>query len=216
MAIRVNMEGVIAKIRTGNGARAIEKQVAPILKKEFNKKKKEVIQYFDNHPVTKELEGGADAPSNVVQTSHGGNLFSLLGFEDGEDPAGVVREKLENDIQATDVLIGTTKKKNTLLVSLRVTTPTISEISQEVQEELALEWTDRPWLEIIERGSSGFPQYLFRSLSEQNQKGKALKNSRSGTAIQVKNTLRSGSAKGVRYISDVLKKVRQIFRGGSE
>ncbi len=208
MAIHVNMEGILAKIKSGPAAKSIERQVAPILKKEFDSKKKEIIQYFDNHRVTQELEAGPTADGSIVTTEKGGNLFSFLGFYDGEDPVGVLREELNRGIYASDTLMGKTTKKNTLLVSLRVQTPTVPEISEAASQEVQLEWTDRDWVQTIEKGSSGFGQYLFKLVNK-------FKNSRSGTALQTKNsTLRNGSFRGVRYISDVLKKARQILRGG--
>lgn len=209
MGVSVNMEAFMAQIRTGPAAREIEKQVAPILKKEFEKKKEKIIEYFDNHPVTRELEAGPEAVGSIVTTDHGGNLFSFLGFNEGEDPTDALRRQLENGIQPTDILIGSGGKKNTVLVSLRVKTPTIPEIASAASQEIQLEWTDRDWVDTIEKGSSGFGHYLFKLVNK-------FKNSRSGTAIQVKNTLRNGSFRGTKYISDVLKKARQIFRGGAD
>ena len=75
-----------------------------------------------------------------------------------------------------------TSKKNTVLVSLRVKTPTIPEISAAASEGVQLEWTDRDWLTTIEKGSSGFGRYLFKLVN-------TFKGSRSGTAIQVKNSI---------------------------
>ncbi len=209
MAITVNMDGILAKIKTGPGARAIEKQVKPILIRELDTKKSEILQYFDNHLVTQELQAGPEAEGSIVTTDKGGNLFSFLGFYADEDPAGVLREKLDAAIQPKDLLIATkSTKKNTILTSLRVKTPTIPEISKEASDEVQLEWTDRDWVQTIEKGSSGFGSYLFKLVNK-------FKSSRSGTAIQAKNTLRDGSFRGVRYVSDVLAKARKILKGES-
>lgn len=209
MAISINMEGILAKIKTGPAAKEIERQVTPILKKEFDKKKDKILQYYNDHPVTRELEAGPTADGSIVTTDHGGNLFSFLGFHEGEDPAGALREELDKEIQPTDLLIAQANKNNTLLVSLRIQTPTIKEISQKASEQVQLEWTDRDWVKTIEKGSSGFGQYLFKLVNK-------FKNSRSGTAIQTKSTLRSGSFKGTRYISDVLSYARKLIRGGKD
>ena len=53
---------------------------------QFDKLKTEMLADFDNHPITVEIEGGIDA-SNSSRTLNGiTNLYSFIGFENGDRP----------------------------------------------------------------------------------------------------------------------------------
>ena len=71
--------------------RSVEKQIQMA----FNKIKTAMIREFLNHPVTEEIKNGPDSP-NLSGTLNGyGNLFSYIGFYDGDDPIKAVLEEFE-------------------------------------------------------------------------------------------------------------------------
>ena len=60
--------------------------VKAVVKEEFQKIKRETIQEFDEHVVTREIEGGVNA-ENISRTLGGrGNLFSFIGFDANANP----------------------------------------------------------------------------------------------------------------------------------
>ena len=83
-------------------SRALHKELVwPHVEKGFNSDKKEFLDEFDSHEITKEMYAGADHPN--MNYSGGplggvGNLFSFFGFRDGDDPAAKLRYMLEKGI----------------------------------------------------------------------------------------------------------------------
>ena len=85
--VRVNQ--IVKKIAN---SRSVERKVSSIVYKNFERERKRVINEFENHPVTRELEMGPDA-YNVSGTTHGvGNLYSFIGFPRGANPVEPVRK----------------------------------------------------------------------------------------------------------------------------
>lgn len=187
---------------------AIYRKVKPIIQERFEEAKGEMLAVFDEHPVTQELDEGPDAEGSKIRTRKGGNLYSALGVEAGDEPAQVVRNILEKDVRLN---ISQTRRefngnKITFLTPVRF--PTIDEIGVKAAKVIKLGgWTTRSFVQMIERGFSGLPHYLFDP--DRDFKGK----SRSGTAIQVKGTLRGGSFPGQRWVSDVLASFRKAVGG---
>ena len=69
--------------------------------REFERIKNQALKQFNEHPVTRELEGGIKAP-NISKTLPGtkddANLFSFIGFAEGSEPTQEVRQILEEEI----------------------------------------------------------------------------------------------------------------------
>jgi hypothetical protein len=188
----------------------IEKQLASFIVKEtikqnkvkfqtqvvkaFEKIKREMILEFMNHPVTREILGGPNA-SNESGTLDGyGNLFSFIGFNEGEDPIEIILDLL-NDSKIQYSNIADSGIMFTIFIPSK----------QKIFAATPLPWASgRSWSEGIERGLSGLGYYLNR----QN-----LNNSKSGTGIQVKSNLRKGSKyKPVKYISSLMNEYTKRFQ----
>ena len=77
-----------------------EKEARIEAEKAFEKGKREMLQEFNEHPITREIRDGPDA-NNVSNTLGGyGNLFSYIGFDaNGGDPTKIVEQRLEKDTQ---------------------------------------------------------------------------------------------------------------------
>ena len=157
----------------------------------FDQAKTKLLQEFDSHPVTQELKEGSSG-SNLSNTLGGyGNLFSFIGFNEGQDPTTIVREFLSSFIK-----LKKTSKKGSLNVNYSITTPTMQDFGFAV-----MPWeSGKSWIEGVENGISGFNYYM----------SKAWEASRSGQAIQIDNKLRSKeSSAGIEYMSKILKNFKR-------
>lgn len=174
-------------------------KVRALAKLDLEVKKGMFLKEFDSHPVTRELEDGPDASSRIIP---GGNLFSLLGFYATQNPAKALRQYLDERI----ILKRRTQKAklrgNNLIFQFPVEIPTLDEVNSAVASDpqSKLEWTGRSFTDMIMNGIPGIPNYLFRIFPSLGSPP-----SRSGTAIQTKNKVGSGSFRGVKYINELLR-----------
>ena len=162
--------------------------------KAFQKVKREMLLEFMNHPVTREILGGPDA-SNESGTLNGyGNLFSFIGFNEGDDPIEAILDLLNN----SEIHSSNTSNSG---IMFTISIPS----KQAIFAATPLPWASgRSWSEAIERGLSGLGYYLNRE---------NLNNSNSGTGIQVKSVLRRGAKyKPVKYISSLINEYTKKFK----
>lgn len=194
---------------------AVNRQAEPILAREarklakldFETKKEQFMDEFDAHPVTKELEGGPEAFSTIPQlVEAGGNLFSFLGFDKGDDPAGELRKYLDKNIKLELPRKGEVKG-NKITYNGVVSFPTVQEVDDAMTSKAPVPWIKRAFTHMISKGIPGLPNYLFR----ENPPFNSPKPSRSGTAIQSKNDLRGGSFRGIPYIGALLGDLKRRF-----
>jgi len=168
--------------------------IKPVITKNFLSLKNKMIAEFLGHPVTREIEGGITSPNISKTLSSGkGNLFSFIGFYQGDKPIEPILELL----RATSIRF--VRTTNTY-VEHEVTLPS----SEEIFAVTPIPWApNRSWARGIEVGISGYGYYLNR----------AYRDSRSGRGLQTKNRIkgRSGKFKNVKYISEILNKYRKLF-----
>ena len=80
----------------------IKEQVKNLVVEYVEKNKQEMVNEFESHPVTKEIDNGPEA-SNISNTLGGqGNLFSYIGFQDGSNPTEIIKEILNNSVKVED------------------------------------------------------------------------------------------------------------------
>lgn len=173
------------------------KRVNTVIQRQFEQVKREMLDDYDNHPVTQEIEEGAGA-SNQSGTLNGeGDLFSFIGFEEGSAPAQEVRDVLESEtalgVSKRGVANGT---KVQYKFSLRIPIESIRR-----ESPLPFE-TGKSWVDGIERGISGFGNYLRGRFNE----------SRSGGGIQSKNTIRQTAFKPRKFLSEIFAAFVNKFR----
>lgn len=174
----------------------INKDIPPIFKTNiekriliaFEKIKKDTINEFLRHPVTKEIQAGPTA-QNISGTLDGyGNLFSYIGFYDEDDPISPV----------VDIF-----QKSTIRFAKLIDGGVVWNIFIPAKEDIwnvtPMPWAPgRSWAKGIETGISGIGQYFYSLRQE-------LPNSRSETAIQTKSNIRRKVRfKNVKYISTIL------------
>ena len=171
----------------------ITKKVHSMVNQYVQNSQAQMINEYENHAVTKEIESGPDA-SNISNTLGGvGNLFSYIGFEEGSNPTEIVKKILEDSVEVVNRPEVSVKGKD-LKINFPVSAPTMEEI--ESMTPMPFEG-GRSWTRGVEKGISGFSNYIFR---------KFIKNSRSSTGIQSESEIRSGNFKPSPYLSLILKK----------
>lgn len=163
-----------------------------LLKDKFEEIKREMIEEFETHPVTREIEAGIDA-SNISGTLNGRtNLFSFIGFDAGYNPIQPIRELLNKSLfrlAAGDSGIAKATFDIPTAKMIFAVTP--------------MPWAaGRSWARGIERGISGLGYYLKKS-----------RGSRSGLGIQSKKQVNRGLRfRNVQYISALINKYEKKFK----
>lgn len=171
---------------------------------------KNLLKGFENHLITKEIDAG-ELASNTSETlygldpSHGGNLFSFIGFYAGDDPLADIRTALKEEIVLNKKpKIDTYKTVNNVQITYKVSYPSFEEL-----EELTpypKDWRSGSWLYGIEHGIFGLSYYIYDEEFAQYEQ------SRSQTALEAKDpagnlvVIRGNSqSKPSKYISALLK-----------
>lgn len=128
----------------------------------FEIAKDKLINDFENHVISREINISKSAPendNNISQTLGGvGNLFSFIGFNYGEDPIGEVSSILKEEM----VLARPSKGENvTRGNSPRIRYRFSARVPRESLEEATqMNWQPVSWLYAIERGISGLTHYI--------------------------------------------------------
>lgn len=152
--------------------------------------KRELINEFNQHPVTKEIEAGPSA-NNMSGTLGGrGNLFSFIGFNIGDNPIEPIRSMLKSiKLNSSSGKISGNK------IEFKVIMPEDSEF----ESASKMPWeSGRSWLYDIERSISGLSNYLY---------GKFF-NSRSESGIQSEKNVNSATFRSVKYFASMMAKFK--------
>ncbi len=174
-----------------------QKRVNTVARREFEAKKREMIEAFDAHPVTKEIEAGPGT-ANLSNTLGGeGDLFSFLGFDSEAEPTEPLREVLQNEVVLTNsTSVEAKTDKVTYKFSVRIPT-------ESIKKATPMEWEKGlSWAEGIERGVSGFSNFLRGFFGT----------SRSGGGIQTENQVRATSFKPRTYLTEILADFLKSFK----
>lgn len=174
--------------------KAIEKEAYEVASKILEEKKQEYLNSIADHPVSQELSAGSDGP-NVSRTLNGdGNLYSFIGFENGTKPIEDLLYLIERNTRIKQI------ESKEDIFKFQVYTPSLDELRS--QTPMPFE-NGNSWLKGIEKGISGFSNYLYGLLFE---------NSRSGGGIQSKNKIRRTTYKPVKYFTDLYNKFLKSFK----
>lgn len=190
---KINIKGLKAEI-AAKGYKIIKPAVEARAKRELEKSKQQLLQDFDNHPVTKEIEGGSNV-SNISNTLGGyGNLFTFIGFNSDADPISPIRSLLARSIKIESVR----KKTNQLAFVLRFTVPT----REEIAAVSPTPWSTESWVDAVEKGMSGLGKYLYSNDPSR------FSTSRSRGGIEAQYEVRSGqNSRPVDYMSGILSRM---------
>lgn len=161
-------------------------QVKKIVRIEFEKIKGRLIDNFERHKVTQEIEAGPTATNTSGTLGGYGNLFAYIGFEENAKPIEPIREQL-----STIFIQSTTFDKNGASI-VYVNYPT----AKDIFNVTPLPWADgRSWAEGIEKGLPGLGFFLSKESSV----------SRSGGGIQTEKQIKKGKFRNTSYISSLIK-----------
>jgi hypothetical protein len=193
-SVKINTKDVLERVLKSKtfiekGWVSAQKKVNP----SFKIAQAKLLRAFDRHPVTREINSGAEA-TNISNTMNGyGNLFSFIGFEDGSNPTGPLRNML---------LMGTELKKYRYQRGswqFRVVIPTM----QQIAIVTPMPWEKgNSWAEGIEKGISNFSFYI----NKKYQQG------RSGEGVQAKVQLRAEDFNPMPYISQMLENFQRLVK----
>jgi len=173
----------------------LEKEARVLAQQVLLENKQELIQQFNEHPVTKEIEAGPDASNQSGTLGNRGNLFSFIGFPEGSNPIEPVRNLLQK------IELSSAKGRTSgSTVQFKVNMPD----QNEFESISKMPWeSGRSWLYDIERAISGLGQYLFGQF----------KNSRSGTGMQLEKNVTSNTFTPVKYFGTMLENFAKKLRG---
>jgi hypothetical protein len=191
MPVAINRSILIKSLKTFDLS-SIKDQAFQQAQNEMSKIKQELLEDYNDHPVTKELEAGADS-ENISQTLNGiGNLTTYIGFQEGSNPTEPVRDKLKTVTLNPKGKVS--DNDSNLSFEFDVIAPSIEEI--ESVGSLPFE-QGNSWIRGIENGISGFGAYIY---------GRMFKNSRSGKGLQGRKSFRQGNFRPVSYINEIMNK----------
>lgn len=179
----------VQKIIDSQSPRFLRKDFNDIIQDKFNTIKNQLIQEFLSHEVTKEIKAGPNA-SNTSGTLNGkGNLFSFIGFNEGDDPI----QDILNILESIEVkFIKDIPSGNQFIINFPE--------SNEIFAATPMPWASgRSWAKGIESGISGLGYYLLQKSSK----------SRSGEALQTSVNLNGARFKNTKYISSLLAKYKK-------
>jgi len=172
-------------------SRAFNTQASQRINQTLQRARKRMMEDFDQHPVNRELSQGPNG-GNMTNTLGGyGNLFSFIGFGEGSDPVGKVRNLLAQYPKISSRKTGRDK------VIYMISIPDIKDFGQVAK----MPWeSGRSWVASVETGISGFSHYMANVFGESSK-------SRSGKAIQAKSQIRAGFYKPMPYMSIIINKL---------
>lgn len=161
-------------------------EIKSLVRGEFEKMKSELIQEFELHPVTQEIEGGVEA-TNISGTLGGvGNLFTFIGFDQSDKPTEPIRQALQHIFLTSTIVKRDGSSESHVLYPM----------PDDIFRITPLPWAQgRSWAKGIESGLSGLGHYLNKESDF----------SRSSKGIQVDNKVRAGKFSNTQYITKMIR-----------
>ena len=170
--------------RIAKNSKSLKKTSDDIVIEKYEQTKKEFFSEFESHPVTQEIAGGPQA-SNLSNTLNGiGNLFSFIGFSSSSEPI----KDLANILKQSFSIRNKRKDNN---IRYTIDFPTLQKIKGATPMPFE---GGNSWAIGIERGISGFSNYLYKRFIQ----------GRSKEALQTENKIRGGNYKKTRYLSEMI------------
>jgi len=171
------------------GEKVVIGLVRPLVEKRILEEQDQMVEEFENHPVSQEIWAGNEATNTSGLLGGYGNLFSFIGFEEGEDVispiAFIFRKKIPFTIKRAN-------DYGKYLVTIE------GPSKEEIFSKAKVGWMGgRSWIDGIEKGIAGLNRYLY-------DEDYGFANSVSGTGIQVKADVRGVSYKETEYVSKIL------------
>jgi hypothetical protein len=160
--------------------KALQEEVFQQAVVDFDDAKDDLINEFEVDLISQEIAAGENA-GNISNTLNGkGNLFSFIGFNQGEKPVQGVSNQLRNEIRLYKTAARIKRFTSTINFHFTFTAPTMKDIDS---ANPMPSWDGRGWVSAIRRGIGGFWSYIYwRTFPPEK--------SRSTTGLQADNILR--------------------------
>jgi len=190
MATKINFKQLKEEIAASYEA-SLKKEAIVFAQEILKENLDQYINEIQDHPVSKELDGGPDG-ENITNTLNGKeNLFAFIGFDSEDKPVDDLTALIK---QNTFLDKKSIFDRKTFELKFNVFTPSLDEIKS--QTPLPFE-RGRSWVKGVEDGISGFGYYVY---------GLVFPTSRSGRGIQSKNKVRVAAYRPVKYMTELYTK----------
>jgi hypothetical protein len=189
---KIDFEKIRKQVVRSKGFHDVAKKEALVI---FNEAKVELLNRFDNHPVTIELERGVNGVDNtgLLQGAHG-DLFSFIGFDSTDRPIDALRDDIKS-IRFIDKPIVTDS-------GVAFTNNALS--LDDILYRHKMPWeSGRSWLVGIEQGIRGLSYYVSRLFAGRSEGG-----------TQAKSKLRNATFKRTSYFTKMYN--RFLRKAGGE
>ena len=176
------------------GSKEMKTRAYKIVQDKVAEADRKMVQNFDSHVVTREINSGPDS-SNISGTLGGyGNLFSFIGFPKGSSPTDIVRAYMRKGTRVYRTARVTTNP-NFVEMAFRIKAPSL----QDIEGITPSPWDGKSWIRGVERGISGLGYYI-------NEESKG---SRSGKGYQSSKEIRGYIYKPIKYITSIIEKFNE-------
>jgi len=191
--LKLNLQQMLKKQFDPSRSKALENLAFGTATRKVKTAQQMLLQELNKHEVTQSLEKG----TKVSSLGFAANLFEYLGFNQGQNPVGIVRDSFANFIHLKRTPIKKKINYNKVNYDFLVSYPSLTEL----HSVTPLPWGGgRSWIRAVEKGGvSNFNYTLANS---------DFSSSRSGTAIQSKRQVRDFNYKPIPYLSPIINKFR--------
>ena len=195
MGIRYNKSIFLKQVSKLADSPRVRKMMDTQARKEFEVRKKKLLEEFIGHKVTQEILSGPASANYSGTLSGRGNLFSFIGFSESADPINLLYAALQRGI-TMNRRPQVVKQKRGALYNYTVHIPD----NRDLVKIAPRPWErGRSWVTGIERGISGLSYYIYKKTGGSN----------SGYGVQTSSPYIPGLIfKRVPYLSEMLKKIK--------
>ena len=185
--IKIDKKELLKEI-VANNAKITNQLVKDYLEPRINALQEQMVEEFESHPVSLELNSGPNSSNTSGLLGGYGNLFSFIGFSSSDSPvetvSAILNKKIKTSVKRKDSSGG-------YIITL------IMPSKEEIYAATPIPWlSGRSWIDGIEKGISGLGQYLYSE--------SGFNDSRSDTGIQVSTRTSGVKFKNTPYLSRVI------------
>ncbi len=186
--VGINKAALLKSITAGSNGKITGRQVRNYILPVMEEAQRKLIKDFHNHSITKEINSGVSGSNSSGTLGGYGNLFSFIGFENGDNPMVAVDNLLKEKLVVRVRSVGNGRFKISILNA-----PS----KEEIYRLTPLPWADgASWAEGMEKGISNLGSFLYTK--------KPSANSRSGRGLQLNKQLRGSSFRTTPYVSKIM------------
>lgn len=173
---QLNLNSIREKVLNSTKTKAAAARLAKLIVEEEQEK---LIAEFESHPVTVEISNGPTTNNSSGVLGGYGNLFSFIGFENGQDPLAEIREMINTPFKSTF------SKRSGKGYEFIVKIPSKEDIAK--ASPLPFE-EGQSWAAGIEKGIGGVTAYVYTKFDKGRSKWGVQNSKKSKTVFAFKPT----------------------------